>query len=68
MSTIEGPRVYRSRGLIRFLFHVHTHIRGIFVVRKSRTLGMGLFGFDQLVEDKREKEREGIRGSVFVQI
>jgi len=37
------------------------------VARKGR-LGMWLFRLDQLVENKREKEKESIHGSMFVQI
>jgi len=65
---------HRSK-LIRFLFHARTHTRtranthaGRAVARKGRTLGMWLFRLDQLVENKREKEKESIHGSMFVQI
>jgi len=76
-------RGHRSK-LIRFLFHArahtHTHTHkthacghanthaGRAVARKGRTLGMWLFRLDQLVENKREKEKESIHGSMFVQI
>lgn len=50
--------MYRSRGLIRFLFLARTHARYV-VVRKGRPLGIGLlFGFDQLVGEKRGGEEE----------
>jgi hypothetical protein len=47
--------------------HANTHA-GRAVARKGRTLGMWLFRLDQLVENKREKEKESIHGSMFVQI